>query len=243
MLAKMSSPMTTDEGEFRRKPDADREVSEFLLRACHDLRTAARAVRTHSELFARDAGETHDSKTEQRIGFIIEGTGQIDRLVNGMAAYSIALQTDAATFQPTRLDVLLRSVLMKLNGEVQQCGATVIYRDLPEVNGNPDRLIQLFENLLRNALVHRGPEAPKIEISAHPHAEAWLLTVRDNGPGLEAESLESIFKPFERLHGRKHAGAGLGLTICRAIVERHGGRIWAESKEGEGATLCFTLPA
>jgi signal transduction histidine kinase len=242
MLAKMSLPVDANEAEFRREPLSDRAVSEFLLRACHDLRAAARAVRTHSELFAREAAG-RDAATEQRVGFIVEGAGQIDSLINGIAAYSIALQTDPASFQPVRLDVLVRNVLMKLNREIQECAATVKYADLPEVAGNPDRLMQLFENLLRNAIGHRGQASPEIEIRAQRQGEDWLLVVSDNGPGLEADALDSIFKPFERLAGRKQHGAGLGLAICRAIVERHGGRIWAESRPGEGARFHFTLPA
>jgi signal transduction histidine kinase len=103
--------------------------------------------------------------------------------------------------------------------------------------------MQVFEHLIRNALLHRGDAAPRIRIEAAPHDEGWLLTVRDNGPGIEASALERIFLPFERLKGKQLGGAGLGLTTCRAIIERHGGRIWAESSPGDGATFCFVLPA
>ena len=223
---------------------SDREVSEFLLRACHDLRASARAVRTHSELFLKDAGSPRSSSFEERLGFIVEGARRIDLLVDGLASYSVALQTDAASFQSTRTDLLLRSVLTKLDKGLRDCGAEVVYGELPIVTGNPDRLMQVFENLLRNALVHRGQAAPRIHISAVKQAESWLFAVWDNGPGVEAASLESIFMPFERLQGKERVGAGLGLTICRVIVERHGGRIWAESRPDSGATLfCFTLPA
>jgi signal transduction histidine kinase len=227
---------------------SDREVSEFLLRACHDLRTSARAVRTNAELFLKDIGAKdveapRNSNFEQRLGFLVEGARQIDLLLDGLASYSVALQTEAASFQATRMDVLLRLVLAKLNKELRDCGAEVIYGELPSVTGNPDRLMQVFENLLRNALAHRGQVTPRIHVSAAREAESWVFTVRDNGPGVEAAFLESIFTPFERLHARERRGAGLGLAICRAIVERHGGRIWAESQPESGATLCFTLPA
>jgi len=221
----------------------DREVSEFLLRACHDLRASARAVRTHSELILKDAGAARNSGFEQRLGFIVEGAGRIDLLLDGLASYSVALQTEAASFQSTRMDVLLRCVLAKLDRQLRECGAEVVYGELPLVTGNADRLMQVFENLLRNSLAHRGQAAPRIRISAGRQAEDWLLAVRDNGLGVEAASLERIFMPFERLPGRDRVGAGLGLTICRVIVERHGGRIWAESEAGDGATFCFTLPA
>lgn len=223
---------------------SDREVSEFLLRACHDLRASARAVRTHCELFLKDAGAPRSSSFEERLGFIVEGARRIDLLVDGIASYSVALQTDAASFQSTRTDLLLRSVLTKLDKGLRDCGAEVVYGELPVVTGNPDRLMQVFENLLRNALVHRGQAAPRIHISAVKQTKSWLFAVWDNGPGVEAASLESIFMPFVRLGDKERVGAGLGLTICRAIVERHGGRIWAESRPDSSATLfCFTLPA
>jgi light-regulated signal transduction histidine kinase (bacteriophytochrome) len=243
----VSRPARTNRGKEipqMERSISDRELSEFLLRACHDLRASARAVRTHSELFLKEAGAPRSSSFEERLGFIVEGARRIDLLVDGLASYSVALQTDAASFQPTRTDLLLRSVLTKLDKGLRDCGAEVVYGDLPIVTGNPDRLMQVFENLLRNALVHRGQAAPRIHISAVKQAESWLFAVWDNGPGVEAASLESIFMPFERLPGKERVGAGLGLTICRVIVERHGGRIWAESRPDSGATLfCFTLPA
>ena len=111
------------------------------------------------------------------------------------------------------------------------------------MRGNPDRLADLFRNLLQNALRHRGEAPPRIRVSAERRSNEWLLAVKDNGPGIEAEYLESVFQPFVRLHGRQREGPGLGLAICRAIVERHGGSIWAESGAGTGCTFRFTLPA
>jgi len=222
---------------------SDRELSEFLLRACHDLRSATRAVRTHSELLLKDtAGDSAPVQLGERLGFIIEGSRKIDGLLDGLVQYSLALQTDPASFQPTRADVLLRVVLARLDKERRAADAEVEYGALPEVNANPDRLTQVFENLLRNALMHRGAAPPRIRVSAEQQSAEWLLTVRDNGPGIEAESLERVFTPFERLGGAKARGAGLGLAICREIVERHGGKIWAESPPQGGAAFYFTLP-
>jgi chemotaxis family two-component system sensor kinase Cph1 len=214
-----------------------------MLRACHDLRASTRAVRLHSELLLKDGKEPRNSTLDERLGYIVEGARRIDLLVDGLANYSIALQTDAASFQSTATDVLLRSVVMRLNNELRDCGAQVVYDALPRVTGNPDRLMQLFENLLRNALVHRGQASPNIHVSAASHADGWMFAVQDNGPGVDKASLERIFLPFERLQGGERPGAGLGLAISRAIVERHGGRIWAESQAGGGATFFFTLPA
>jgi len=222
---------------------SDRELSEFLLRACHDLRAAARAVRTHSELFLKDSARAQDAASEQRLGFIVDGSRKIDRLLDGLVQYSVALQTDPSTFQPTRLDVLLRFALAQLDKDLRAAGGAVTYGALPEVRGNPDRLMQVWENLLRNSVIHRGETGPKIDISAERQDGNWQIAVKDNGPGVEPAFLETIFTPFERLDKHHGSGAGLGLAICRTIVERHGGRIWAESRPEGGLAVCFTLPA
>jgi light-regulated signal transduction histidine kinase (bacteriophytochrome) len=222
---------------------SDREISEFLLRACHDLRSSVRAVRSYSELVVKDAGAQGDSGLTQRLEFIVKGARGIDLLVDGLANYSVALQTASASFQSLRMDVLLRLVLAKLDRELRACDAEVVCGELPVVTGNPDRLMQLFENLLRNAFQHRSGAPARIHVSAVRQGEEWLFAVKDNGPGVEAASLEAIFLPFERLPGAQGAGAGLGLAICRLIVERHGGKIWTESQPGSGATFYFTLPA
>jgi signal transduction histidine kinase len=131
---------------------------------------------------------------------------------------------------------------MKLDKELRHCGGKVSYDDLPRVTGDPDRLMQVFENVIRNSLSHRGESTPQIHIEACLQEADWVFAVRDNGPGVEDAALERIFRPFERLKGGGPTGAGLGLTISRAIVERHGGRMWAESEPGTGATIFFTLP-
>jgi signal transduction histidine kinase len=219
----------------------NRETGQFLHRTCHDLRAPLRAIRAHSELLQkhlRDGGPA--DRVEQSLGFILDGSRKADLLLDGIAAYSTALQIDPNSFQPTRLDVMLRSAIGRLQNTINEEGAQVTYGDMPRVNANPDRISQLFELLLRNSLDHRGPESPKVHISAARNGEAeWILSVRDNGPGVESAELETIFRPFEKLHGK---GAGLGLATARAIVEAHGGRIWAEMP-AEGFTIRLTLPA
>ncbi len=222
---------------------SDSDLSEFILRACHDLRAPTRAVRTQSELLLRDPEASGNSSFEQRLGLIVEGARKIDLLLDGLAGYSVALQTNPASFQSAPMGVLLRSILAKLSQQLRDCGAEVTYDDLPAVMGNPDRLMQVFENLIRNAFVHRGQAAPHIHVSAVRQAEEWLFAVHDNGPGVDAASLQKMFMPFERLQGSDRPGPGLGLAICREIVERHGGHIWAESQPGCGTTLRFSLPA
>jgi signal transduction histidine kinase len=221
--------------------ETDRSTSEFLFRACHDLRTSLRAIRSHSELLLknRQAPEPVEMKS---LDFIVDGAQRIDRLADGLAEYAIALQLDSSSFQPTPMSVMFRTVVSQLQKEIEASQARVSAAELPRVNGNPDRLMQVLRNLILNALQFRGDAPPSIDVAAERDADEWVFSVRDNGPGIDEAYLKTIFKPFERL-GRKHEGPGLGLAICREIVERHGGRIWAESEPGPGTTFRFTLPA
>jgi two-component system, chemotaxis family, sensor kinase Cph1 len=219
------------------------DFREFLLRVCHDLRTPLRSVRANAELLLKHSERRDSADYEQILGFIVGGAKKIDSLVDGLSSYSLALHVEARNFQPARAGVLLRAVLARLAAELAASGADVAYDDLPRIQGDPDRLMNLFENLVRNAIQHRGAAAPRIHIGAEARDGAWLFAVRDNGPGVDSEDLERMFQPFERLSSTGIAGAGLGLAICREIVVRHNGRIWAESTPGSGCAIFFTLPA
>jgi signal transduction histidine kinase len=138
---------------------------------------------------------------------------------------------------------VLRSAIARLAPEIRECEGEINYGELPRVDGDPDGLAQLFENLLRNALQCRGSAPPRIQVTATAQDGAWLFAVRDNGRGIDAADAERIFRPFERLRRDGPAGSGLGLAACREIVSRHGGKIWAQSQSEPGATILFTLPA
>ncbi|HEY3826439.1 MAG TPA: ATP-binding protein [Bryobacteraceae bacterium] len=219
---------------------SDQDLSEFLLRACHDLRSPLRSIRAHAESIRKTPNR---ADLDQRLDFIIDGAQKIDLLTEGLTRYSIALQTDPALFQVTKTEVILRTALAKLEAEVREHNAEVTRDELPSVSCNPDRLVQVFENLLQNALRHGGRSSPRIHVNASKQNREWLFAIRDNGHGIDATYLERVFKPFEGLQTRERAGAGLGLPISRVIVERHGGRLWAESTPETGATFLFTLPA
>jgi signal transduction histidine kinase len=232
-----------DESGRRDRGTSDQDLSEFLLRACHDLRSPIRAIKAHADLIRKSAPTPEIADFEKRLEFIIDGARKIDLLTDGLTSYSIALHVEQTSFQPARMDVILRMALARLDRELRAHGAEVTYGELPCVAGNPDRLAQVFENLLRNALRHGGRDSLRIHISAERQGETWLFAVRDNGTGIEAAYLERVFKPFERLRAGDSEGVGLGLAICRIIVERHGGKLWAESTPGTGSTFLFTLPA
>ena len=202
-----------------------------------------RAIRANAELIARNPVAVGDPRLEEQLSFITSGIQNLELLADGLANYSLALHIETSAFRAVQMDVLLRLVLAKLRKELQASGAEVTYDPLPRVQGNPDRLAQVFENLILNAIRHKGADAPRVQVSADREGANWRFSVRDNGPGIEAGYLERIFKPFERLRGKQIPGAGMGLPIAREIVERHGGKIWAEPPGGAGATFCFTLPA
>jgi two-component system, chemotaxis family, sensor kinase Cph1 len=216
-------------------------LREFLLRACHDLRTALRAVRTNAELLLQTPEERERKQSEEILRFLVSGARDVDALVEALSNYALALHIQPSSYAVST-GVLLRTVLAKLAAEIRDCAAVVTCDDLPRTIGDPDRLMQLFENLLRNAIKHRGDAAPRIQVSARQQNGEWIFAVRDNGPGIEAEDLARIFRPFERL-GRNRGGAGLGLAICREIVLAHRGRIWAESVVGQGTAVYFTIPS
>jgi light-regulated signal transduction histidine kinase (bacteriophytochrome) len=219
---------------------SDRETSEFLLRACHDLRSPLRGLRAYSELvqkYVRDGASADD--IQRALDFILDGARKADAVIDGIAAYAAALQIDPGTFFPTRLDVALRSALARLDPSLKESGAQVAYAEMPRLRVNPDRLAELFERLIRNTLDHRGPEPPRVQISADRFESGWRVVVRDNGPGIEPAELETVFRPFQKLQGK---GAGMGLAICRAIVQAHGGTIHAESPQEGGCAIIFTLP-
>jgi signal transduction histidine kinase len=231
-----------DEGQRSERTMSDPDLSEFLLRACHELRSSLRAIRAHAELVQKGVHADKLSGLDRNFSFIADGARRIELLTDGLSGYSIALQIEVASFQPARMDVMFRTALARIDRELQDLGAEVTCGELPQVSGKPDRLVQVFEILLDNALQHCGQSPPRIHVTAEQQAGEWLFAVRDNGPGIDAAYLERIFKPFERLKATEREGAGLGLAICLAIVERHGGRLWVESTPGTGSTFVFTLP-
>lgn len=220
------------------RQSADPDISDLLFHVCHELRTSIRSLQVQAQPLLKNVEDPRNAA-----GIVLNYSKTIDLLADGLTGYASALAIDEGSFQPVRMDVILRTVLAGLDKELRANNAEATYGELPSVRGDPDRLADLLKNLLRNALRHRGEAPPRIHVTADRQPNGWLLTVRDNGPGIEAAYLESIFKPFERLHGRKREGPGLGLAICRAIVQRHGGSIWAESEAGQGCTFRFTLPA
>jgi signal transduction histidine kinase len=218
-----------------------REQSDFLLRLCHEIRSPLRAMRAHSELLLHTAGK-EEQASRTSAGFVVDGAKKLELLADGLARYSIALQLEPSTFQNIDAGVLLRMALARMQNELRDSASEVSYANLPKVSGNAERLSDVFEYLVSNAIRHSGRESTQVRIAYEKSESEFQFQVQDNGAGIEAAYLEAVFEPFTRLNRTNHNGPGLGLTVCRAILERHGGRIWAEDS-AHGALVRFTLPA
>jgi light-regulated signal transduction histidine kinase (bacteriophytochrome) len=197
----------------------DREPSDLLLRACHDLRTPARAIRLHAELLMRDGAAAPDFA--EWLGFLAGGARKMDLLLEALSSFAVALRTDAALFQPVAMAVALRTALANLAAALRANGAEVTHDELPRVHGNPDRLIEFLQRLIDNALKHRGDTSPLIHITAAEHAEGWRFGVRDHGAGVDEAYLQHMFNPLEH-DGGPGAWGRHGAGDC----EGHRGTAW-----------------
>ena len=166
----------------------------------------------------------------------------MELLLKDLLAYSQAGTASEEPAEPVDCGAVMEQVLLHLKVSIEQNGASVTWSDLPTVPAHEVRLIQLFQNLVGNAIKYRGLDPPKIHVSARRRDSGWIFFVQDNGIGIDPEYAQQIFGVFKRLHGHDYPGTGIGLAICQRIVERYGGRIWVESTPGEGSLFCFTLP-
>jgi signal transduction histidine kinase len=222
---------------------ANDDLRQFAYAASHDLQEPLRMVTSYVQLLARRYHGQLDEDADEVIGYAVDGAQRMRALIADLLAYS-RVETQGAQWAKTEGEAVLAQAVSDLQLAVAESGATVTHDPLPTVTAVPGQLRQLFDNLLSNALKFRGPEPPRIHLSAQRRGPEWLFCVRDNGIGLDPRQAERIFQMFQRLHTRKaYPGTGIGLALCKKIVERHGGRIWVESAPGRGATFYFTLPA
>jgi signal transduction histidine kinase len=218
------------------------ELERFAYVASHDLQEPLRAVAAHVQILQEDYQGRLDADADESIRHAVEGADHMRLLISDLLAYSrIGRSHDA--LEPTSAAHAFSTALRQLVVAIEESGAQVTCDDLPEVIADPTQLMQLFQNLVGNALKFRKENPPRVHVSVARSDEGWLFSVRDNGIGFDPKHAERIFAPFERLHGRhQYPGTGIGLAICKKIVERHGGRIWVESQPGNGCTFRFTLP-
>ncbi len=222
---------------------SNQELEQFAYIASHDLKEPLRMVTNYLQLLTNYYANQLDERAKEFIAFAGDGAGRMRLLIDGLLAYS-RVGTQGRPLAPTDCAQALQNALTNLQIAIEESRATITVNPLPSVMADEVQLTQLFQNLVGNAIKFRGQALPQIDIGATQHNSEWRFWVRDNGIGLDPEFAERIFIIFQRLHTREeYAGAGLGLAICKRIVERHGGHIWVESQPGQGATFYFTIPA
>ncbi len=222
---------------------ANETLQQFAYVASHDLQEPLRTVSTYAHLLAKRYRGKLDAEAEAFLCAIVDGVTHMQQLIQGLLAYS-QVETQGQTFTVTDCTAVLERTLSTLQMVIAETKATVTYDPLPTVLADASQLGQVFQNLISNALKFRAHAPPHVHISARRDGTHWVFAVQDNGIGLNPQFAERIFVMFQRLHTRKeYPGTGIGLAICKSIIERHGGRIWVESEPGKGAIFYFTLPA
>jgi PAS domain S-box-containing protein len=220
---------------------SNRDLEQFAYVASHDLQEPLRMVASYAKLLANRYQGRLDADADEFIAYVVDGATRMQQLINSLLTYS-RVGTHGKEFAPTSGEAVLQAALTNLDLAIQESGVAITHDPLPTVMADESQLSQLFQNLVSNAIRFRSEQPPEIHISAERHNGDWLFSVRDNGVGIEAQYFDRIFIIFQRLHTQaEYPGTGIGLAICKKIVERHGGRIWVESEPGQGSTFYFTF--
>ncbi len=217
------------------------ELEQFAYVASHDLQEPLRMVASYTQLLARRYRGRLDRDADDFIEFAVDGARRMQNLINDLLAYS-RVTTRAGQRQPISAQTALAAARKNLTAAVEESHATIHCGALPTVVADPTQLMQVFQNLLGNAIKYRSSVPPEISVTGEEHPAEWHFSVRDNGIGIDPRHSERIFQVFQRLHNEKdYPGTGIGLAVCKKIVERHRGRIWVESEPGQGSTFHFTI--
>jgi light-regulated signal transduction histidine kinase (bacteriophytochrome) len=218
------------------------ELEQFAYVASHDLQEPLRMISSYMQLLKRRYQGKLDKDADEFIAFAVDGAARMQNLINDLLTFS-RVGTRGRPMGLSSCEKVLEEALINLQVTVEESKAIITHDPLPTVFCDQPQLVQVFQNLIGNSIKFRGQQAPQIHISAKREESEWIFSVCDNGIGLDPKFGERIFEIFQRLHSRTaYPGTGIGLAICKRIVQRHGGRIWVESNPGEGATFYFTLP-
>jgi signal transduction histidine kinase len=222
---------------------SNQELEQFAYVASHDLQEPLRMITGYTQLLAKRYGDKLDQNANEYIDYAVEGAKRMQRLIHDLLDYS-RVGTRGKEFATTDCGTVVAGTLRALQPAIEESAATVTHDPLPTVMGDESQLTQLFQNLIGNAIKYRGGKPPVVQVSCRQGDDHWLFSVRDNGIGIDPQYANRIFVIFQRLHARdEYPGTGIGLAVCKKIVERHGGKIWVESELGKGATFHFTIPA
>ena len=218
------------------------DLAQFAYVASHDLQEPLRMVTSFVQLLQRRYQGKLDKDADEFISYAVAGASQMQKLINDLLKYS-RVDTHGENMEPTDCNTVVTHALSNLNKAIEEAKAVVNIDHLPTIQADYTQLVQLFQNLISNAIKYHGEKQPEVLIRATDKGEYWLFSVRDNGIGIKNEYFGKIFVIFQRLHNKdQYPGTGIGLSICKKIVERHNGRIWVESKPGVGSTFYFTIP-
>jgi signal transduction histidine kinase len=238
-LERVNSLLTAQAAELAR---SNTELEQFAYVASHDLQEPLRMVASYVQLLARRYKGKLDSEAEEFIGFAVDGSKRMQDLIQALLAYS-RIGTKGRQFAPTNCEIVLQTALKNLQIAIEDSQARITHDPLPTIIGDAIQLGQLFQNLIGNAIKFRGERPPSIHVTAERQAGDWLFSFHDDGIGIDSQYAERIFVIFQRLHTKEeYPGTGIGLALCKKIVERHNGRIWVESQPHKGSTFRFTLP-
>jgi PAS domain S-box-containing protein len=221
---------------------SNEELEQFAYVSSHDLQEPLRMISSYLQLLQRRYQGSLDDKADKYIYYAVDGASRMQNLINDLLEFS-RVTTRARDPVPMDSEFILDQVLSNLEVFIEENEATVSHCSLPEVMADYSQMVQVFQNLIINGIKFRSEEAPQIHISAEKKESEWVFSVQDNGIGIDPQYSKKIFEVFKRLHKKEeYPGTGIGLAICKKIVERHGGRIWVESELDKGSTFYFTLP-
>ncbi len=222
---------------------ANLELQQFMHSVSHDLQEPLRMISVYADLIKRSL-ENVDADTDEYLRYVIKGAQRLSALLTDLRTYVDATNTDGAPVEYSDAEAVFQGVVVNLSWAIDESGAVIVHDPLPELPVRASHLTQLFQNLISNAIKYRRNDTPPtVRVMAQREGDQWQFICADNGLGIAPEYRDHVFDFFKRFHGNEVPGTGMGLAICRRIVQRYGGRIWLESTPGCGSTFYFTLPA